>query len=417
MSHPLSSLMAMALLGVLSRADDWIEVESWAQANESWLGTFLDLPHGVPSHDTFGRVFSLMDPDAFEACFRRWMAGMAIASNGKLIAIDGKTLRRSFEAAGGRAAIHMVSAWVQQTHAVLGQIQVSDKSNEITAIPRLLEVLDLHGATVTIDAMGCQKNIAAQIITGQGHYLLAVKENQPTLHEEVKLFMDEAIAGGWEHTGHSFHREVEADHGRIETRRCWATWDVGWFQDAKDWPGFASIVCVESLREVMGGKTTCERRYYISSHDPRKPATDAKFLAGAVRGHWGIENRLHWCLDVCFQEDRSRVRQKHAAQNLSRVRRLCLNLLRAAPAPGAKPHKKVSLKTKRFLCGCMRDYLIRVISPLIQGSPPLKVKCDCPVGEPKAESTFVVDRDGRPRFLAGEKLCFRLPVHPKWHDS
>ena len=277
-SHPLSSLMAMALLGVLSRADDWIEVESWAQANESWLGTFLDLPHGVPSHDTFGRVFSLMDPDAFEACFRRWMAGMAIASNGKLIAIDGKTLRRSFEAAGGRAAIHMVSAWVQQNHAVLGQIQVSDKSNEITAIPRLLEVLDLHGATVTIDAMGCQKNIAAQIITGQGHYLLAVKENQRTLHEEIKLFMDEAIAGGWEHTGHSFHREVEADHGRIETRRCWATWDMGWFQDAKDWPGFASIVCVESLREVMGGKTTCERRYYISSHmtpasPPRMPSS------------------------------------------------------------------------------------------------------------------------------------------------
>ncbi len=135
--------------------------------------------------------------------------------------------------------------------------------------------------------MGCQKNIAAQIITGQGHYLLAVKENQRTLHEEIKLFMDEAIAGGWEHTGHSFHREVEADHGRIETRRCWATWDMGWFQDAKDWPGFASIVCVESLREVMGGKTTCERRYYISSHDPRKPATDAKFLAGAVRATAG----------------------------------------------------------------------------------------------------------------------------------
>jgi predicted transposase YbfD/YdcC len=370
-SHPLPSLMAIALLAALSGADDWPDVACWGQANQPWLCTFLDLPHGIPSHDTFGRVFALLDPDAFEACFRRWMAGMAIASNGKLIAIDGKTLRRSFEAAGGRAAIHMVSAWVQFNHAVLGQVQVGDKSNEITAIPRLLEVLDLDGATVSIDAMGCQKEIAAKVIQGKGHYLLAVKDNQPTLYEEVRLFIDEAIAAGWEHTGHSFHREeIEADHGRIETRRCWATWDVDWFRDAKDWAGFASIVCVESVREAMGGKTSTERRYYISSHDPRRPSSDAAFLAGAVRGHWGIENRLHWSLDVTFGEDQSRVRKDHAPQNLSRIRRLCLNLLRAAPAPGAKPNQKVSLKTKRFLCCCSRDYLIRVISPLIKEIAP-----------------------------------------------
>jgi len=369
LSHPLSSLMAITLLAVLSTADDWVSVESWAVANEAWLATFLDLPHGIPSHDTVGRVFAALDPQRFEACFRRWMAGMALASGGKLIAIDGKTLRRSFEAAGGKAAIHMVSAWVQQNHAVLGQIQVADKSNEITAIPKLLEVLDLRGATVTIDAMGCQKDIAAQIVAPEkgGHYLLAVKDNQPTLHEEVKLFLDEAIAGGWEHTGHSFHQEVEGDHGRVETRRCWATGEIDWFQDAKDWPGFRSIVCVESLREVMGGKATTERRYYISSHDPRKPTTDARFLLEAVRGHWGIENRLHWCLDVCFHEDQSRVRKQHGAQNFSRVRRLCLNLLRPAPAPGKKPDKKMSLKTKRFLCCCSREYLLRVIAPLIQG--------------------------------------------------
>lgn len=365
--HPLASIFAIALLAVLSKADDWVDVQCWAEANQEWLQTFLELPHGIPSHDTFGRLFMAMDPDRFETCFRRWMAGMALASGGKLVAIDGKTLRRSFQAAGGRAAIHMVSAWVQENHAVLGQVEVEDKSNEITAIPRLLELLDLADATVTIDAMGCQKEIAAQIVSPEkkGHYLLAVKDNHPTLHEEVKLFLDEAIAGGWEHTGHSFHQEVEGDHGRVETRRCWATWEIDWFRDAQDWPGFASIVCVESLREVMGGKTTCERRYYISSHDPRKEATDARFLLGAVRGHWGIENRLHWCLDVCFKEDHSRVRTGHAAANLSRVRRLSMNLLRHAKAPGQKPGRKYSLKTKRFLCSCSRSYLIDVIRPLI----------------------------------------------------
>ena len=367
LSHPLPSLMAIALLAVLSTADDWVDVEAWARANQPWLETFLDLPHGVPSHDTFGRVFAAMDPDRFEACFRTWMAGMAIASGGKLVAIDGKTLRRSFQAAAGRAAIHMVSAWVQENHAVLGQIQVGDKTNEITAIPKLLEVLDLDGATVTIDAMGCQRDIAARIVGGGADFILAVKENQPKLYKDGKLLMDDAIAANWGDTGHSFYQEVEGDHGRVETRRCWATWEVQWLRDASGWPGLTSLICIETLREVMGGATSRERRYYISSHDPRQKTTDARFLLGAIRGHWAIENQLHWSLDVCFQEDQCRVRKDHGPQNLSRIRRLCLNLLRPAPAPGPRPDKKMSLKTKRFLCCCSRGYLIRVVSPLIHG--------------------------------------------------
>lgn len=206
--------------------------------------------------------------------------------------------------------------------------------------------------------MGCQTKIAEAIVKAGGDYLLAVKDNQPTLLEEVKLFFDEAIAHGWEHMARAYHQEeIEAGHGRIETRRCWSTWDIGWFQDKKRWAGLGCFVCVESVREVIGGKTTTERRYYICSHDGR----DAAFLSGAVRGHWSIENRLHWSLDVCFGEDGSRVRKGHGAQNLSRLRRMVMNLLRLDTS------KKASLKTKRFLCSCDRDYLLRVLLGGSQG--------------------------------------------------
>ena len=349
--HPLTDIMAIALMAVLSKAQDWVEVEAWGLANQLWLATFLGLPHGIPSHDTFGRVFAALSPEAFEEVFLAWMNALQKASGGKLIAIDGKTLRRSFQVAGAHSAVHMVSAWAQLNHLVLGQVATDAKSNEITAIPRLLELLDLKGATVTIDAMGCQKEIARQIVQAGGHYLLAIKDNQPTLHEEVKFLFDEAIAQGFEGMARSIHQELEADHGRIETRRCWSTREVEWFQDRDQWEGLGSFVCVECVREVMGGKTSTERRYYISSHDGR----DAAFLAQAVRGHWGIENRLHWCLDVCFQEDQCRVRKGHGAQNLSRLRRIALNLLRQDKT------KKASLKTKRFLCSCDRQFLLNVL--------------------------------------------------------
>jgi len=349
--HRLVDIMAIALMAVLSKAQDWIEVEAWGLANELWLATFLDLPHGIPSHDTFSRVFARLAPQTFEGVFRAWMNALQKASDGQLIAIDGKTLRRSFQVAGAKSAVHMVSAWAPLNHVVLGQLATEAKSNEITAIPKLLKLLDLKGATVTIDAMGCQKEIARQIVKAGGHYLLAIKDNQPTLHEGVKFLFDEAIAHGFESLARALHQEVEADHGRMETRRCWSTREVAWFQDRAQWEGLGSFVCVECAREVMGGQTSTERRYYISSHNGQ----DAAFLAQAVRAHWGIENRLHWCLDMCFQEDQCRVRQGHGAQNLSRLRRIALNLLRRNQT------RKGSLKTKRFLCSCDRQFLLDVL--------------------------------------------------------
>lgn len=233
----------------------------------------------------------------------------------------------------------------------LGQLATDLKSNEIAAIPKLLELLDLKGAVVTIDAMGCQRDIAQKIVQGGGDYLLAVKDNHKTLHEEVKLFFDEAISGGWEHTAHMYHRTVEKDHGRIETRRLWHTREVGWFRDRHNWAGMKSIACVECTRE-FAGKACVERRYYISSLD----AADAAGVLAMIRGHWGIENQLHWSLDVTFGEDDSRVRTGHAAEHLSRFRRIALGLLQRENT------FKAGLKRKRLRCALEHDYLIKVLT-------------------------------------------------------
>lgn len=348
--HELTDLMAITVLAVVCGADGWAEVEDFGRAKRSWLATFLKLPHGMPSHDTFGRVFADLDPEALERCLTRGTAALAESSHGKLIAIDGKTLRRSFDVAGRKAAIHLVSAWCTANALTLGQLATETKSNEITAIPKLLELLDLQGATVTIDATGCQKGIAAKIIEGGGDYLLQVKANHKTLHDELKLLFDEADAAGFEGMRHARHETLEKDHGRIETRRLDSTWDTAWFADRDAWPGLRSFVRVRATRG-LGGKVSREDRYDLSSCNGR----NAPALLTAARGHWGVENQLHWSLDVTFGEDGCRVRQGHAAENLARFRRLALGLLKREVT------FKAGLKRKRLRCALDHDYLLAVI--------------------------------------------------------
>lgn len=351
--HMLFDMMVITLLGTLSKCNDWIEIVCWARANQKWLSTFLELPHGIPSHDTFGRLFARLSPLALEQCFVAWTSHMTVASLGQLLALDGKTLRRALQQAGGKAAVQMVSAWSHHNHLALAQLAVEEKSNEITAIPKLLEMLDLKGALVTIDAVGCQTAIAEKIVEKKGDYLLAVKQNQKELHEDVSFFLDEAIAAGFEGIPHSIHQTVDGDHGRIETRTCYVTGDVDWLRKRHPhWPKLAAIVCVQSVRQIKGKQEPKPtRRYYITSRAP-----DAQALQEAVRGHWGIENRLHWSLDVIFREDDSRTRKGHGAQNLNRIRKLALNLLRKD-----QTRPKDSIKTRRFLCSCDREYLLAII--------------------------------------------------------
>lgn len=352
--HALSDIMFITLCAVISRADNWIEVELFGRSREPWLRQFLPLVNGIPSHDTFGRVFSRLDPAQLERCFLNWMGALAEASQGRLIAIDGKTLRRSFDKADNRLPIHMVSAWCEANSLVLGQLSTDEKSNEITAIPRLLEMLNLEGSVVSIDAMGCQKAIAGQIVEQEGDYVLAVKENQPTLHEAVKGVFDELTGPGIPGVPYDFHEDVDAGHGRIETRRVWTTGWTDWWKDRQDWAGLRSFVCVESVREIKG-QTSIERRYFISSLDGR----DAEAMLGYVRGHWGVENKLHWSLDVTFREDSLRNRKGHSAENFSRIRRLALNLLRHDKT------RKGSINAKRLWAVMNEEYLLQVIGQRI----------------------------------------------------
>ena len=348
--HVLGDMLAMALCAVICGAEEWSTMEEFAQAKQAWFKTFLGLPHGIPSDDTFGRLFARLDPEHFERCFAAWVAALAGSSKGKLIAIDGKTLRRSVDRANGKAAVHMVSAWVSANGLCFGQLATGAKSNEITAIPKLLALLDLDGATVTIDALGCQKAIAAQIVDQGGDYVLALKDNQATLCEEVKLFLDEQIAApSKEFTLHA-HQDVDGDHGRVEIRRAWVTPNVDWFADREQWQGLRSFAAVECERYV-NAETTTERRYFISSLD----GSEAANIAQAVRNHWRIENSLHWSLDVSFNEDMSRIRKGHGAENVSRLRRMALNLVKQETT------NKRGIKTKRLRAGWDEQYLCQIL--------------------------------------------------------
>jgi predicted transposase YbfD/YdcC len=360
--HRLDDMLAVAILAVICGAEGWTDVEEFGKSKLDWLKTFLHLPRGIPSHDTFGRVFAKLDPEGFERCFLAWVQGLIDVTGERGLHIDGKTLRHSFDAAGSRAAIHMVSVWASKAQLVMAQRATDDKSNEITAIPKLLELISLHGAVVTIDAMGCQKAIAAKIVEGGGDYILAVKDNQPTLHEELKLLFDDAMARQFDHMGYDDHEQVDKGHGRVETRRVWVTRDVQWLRERGEWSGLRSTVCVEREREMLDpanpgvpGKMQRERSYFITSLDHRDRGRDAGYFARHIRDHWKIENQLHWSLDVSFAEDDSRVRQGHAAENLSRLRRIALNLLKQDKT------SKRGIAGKRLKAGWNHDYLLKVL--------------------------------------------------------
>mgnify|MGYP000060320180 CR=1 FL=1 len=349
-SHKLHDLLVITICAVLCGLEHWTQIADFGRAHEAWFRTFLELPNGIPSHDTFGKVLAALDPDAFERRIQLWIhALLGSQTQGKHIAIDGKTLRRSFDHASGKAAIHMIHAYVHENHAVFSQLKVDDKTNEITAIPSLLEMLQLQDATVTIDAMGCQKQIARQIIGRGGHYVLALKGNQSSLQEDVQAFMDDRIARGVTRYGDSYET-VEKSHGRLEVRKCWTCGQVDWLLRRHNWAGLACMAVVECTRTV-NGKTSSERRYFISSHSGRQ----AQKLAVLIRNHWRVENELHWTLDVSFNEDQCRVRIENAAENLARIRRISLILLKQENSC------KLGIKSKRAKAGYDRNYLLTLL--------------------------------------------------------
>lgn len=353
--HPLPQMIVMALVAILCGADGWDDVADFCCVRARWFKDFLALPRGVPSHDTFGRVFARLDPLQLEEVLRQWMNALNVASGGKLIAVDGKSLRRSFEHAWDSSGMaHVVSAFASENRLVLAQLGINDRENEITAIPKLLAMIDLRGSTVTIDAIGCQREIAQQIRTAKAHYVLQVKQNQPTLHAKVKALLDEAIAedlAGWKA---SKAQDTDAGHGRLETRRVWLTTEVKHLGAGllTLWPSVKAIAAVERVREVMGKTPTVstERHYYILSDGK----CNAQRAGEIIRGHWSIENQLHHVLDVSFNEDASRVRKGHAAENLSRLRRLTANLLRLNPS-------KRSIRGQRKRCGWCDEYLFQTL--------------------------------------------------------
>jgi predicted transposase YbfD/YdcC len=362
-THKLSDMIVIAVMAVICGADGWVQVEMWGHCKAKWLSTFLELPDGIPSHDTFSRVFALLDPDAFERCLLSWMAALVELSGGRLVAIDGKSIRRSFKRAWDKSGMaHLVSAFVNQgdNRLVFSQVAVQDKQNEIVAIPRLLELLDLKGAVVTIDAIGCQREIAAKIVKAGGDYILPVKENQPALRQAVEGMMKVLVldhAKGMAGESVDYFEQSEEGHGRRETRRVWLSDQVQVLgkELLELWPGLAGVALVERQRQDLGdvsGKVSIERKLYILSLKD----TDAQTVAGYVRGHWSVENNLHWQLDVSFREDERRTRKGHGAENFSRLCRVALNLLKKDTSV------KVGIKSKRLKAGWDHDYLLRLIS-------------------------------------------------------
>ncbi len=348
--HRLPDMIAIAITAVICNADGWEDIEIFGKCKAKWFATFLDLPHGIPSHDTFARVFAKLDPDEFESCFRQWMAHLSDTSQGRLIAVDGKTLRHSFDTASEKTALHMINAWCTTNQSVLGQMVCGTKENEIPVLPRLLKLLDLDGAVVTADAMHCQKKTAKVIRQGKGDYLLQVKDNQPSLHENIELLFEQGLTDDCRGVRYDFAETTEAGHGRIETRRCWCSDDIAGVAPSDDWPGLKTVVCVERIRRI-GSKTTRKRHYYISSL-PAKAET----LLRCSRNHWGVENQLHWRMDVVFHEDARRIRKDHAAENYTRLSRIALNLLKADTSV------KASIRQKRKLAGWDHDFLLNLIT-------------------------------------------------------
>jgi len=332
--HLLMDLIVMAICAVICDCDNWEDIGLFVQKRATWFKRFLSLPNGVPSHDTFLRVFARLDPVAFGACFLEWVNALREVVTPGHIAIDGKTLRRSFDRSAGLGPLHLVSAWATEQHLTLGQVAVDAKSNEITAIPKLLELLDLHGALVTIDAMGCQKTIAGRIVAGGGDYVLTVKDNQEHLLKDIQITVERALDGDLPAAQVNRHTTTERGHGREETRSVVIVHHLNAIHDRAEWPKLTSVGMCTSERTV-DGRTSVEARYFISSR-----RLSARHCGEALRRHWRIENCLHWHLDTTFAEDASRIQNRHAATNFASLRRMALSLLKQNPA-------KMSLRRKR----------------------------------------------------------------------
>ena len=356
--HDLIDILVIAVCTLLCAGETFNDMEDFGKAKLDWFRTFLKLRHGIPSHDTFNRVFAALDPKQFLDCFLRWTQSLREAVPQEIVALDGKALRRALNK--GQSIKYVVSAWAESNGLVLGQLKVADKSNEITAVPELLRVLELSGCIVTLDAMGCQKKIAQEIIEADADYVLALKGNQETVHEEVKSFLDATLLEQKSPRLPGAKRSkaaaalasletVEKDHGRVETRRYYQSDQLDWFADRLKWEGLKSVGMVESVREV-DGKTTVERRYYLASLP-----LGIETLARAVRGHWGVENKVHWIMDVCFREDQNRARTGYAAENLATLRRLALNLLKQEKT------KKRGIRGKQLNASWDHAYLLRLL--------------------------------------------------------
>ena len=343
--HKLEDILLIGVISVICAADTWKNMETYAKAKEGFLRTFLELPYGVPSDDTFNRVFSSIDSEQFEKCFVRWVRDLVDLTNGEVIPIDGKTIRGA-KSKGKKSPFHMVSAWASENNMVLGQVKVSEKSNEITAIPRLLEILTLKGCIITIDAMGCQQEIADKIIDCEADYVLAVKENQKQLYQDIQ---DEFRFGKDIQT----HLSEDLDHGRIETRKCSIINDFKFIEDDSKWTELKTVIKIESTREFKNSDKPTETatRYYISSL-----IANPEDFQKIIRSHWHIENKLHWTLDIAFSEDASRKRTGNAAQNFSVLMKIALNLLKNEKT------EKQGVKGKRLRAAYDNEYLIKLLN-------------------------------------------------------
>jgi predicted transposase YbfD/YdcC len=347
--HCLMDIVFISVCAVVCGATSFVDMHDFGCAKKEWLEDHLELLNGIPSHDTFRRVYSLIDPEVFRGCFMSWTAALSDATAGDIIAFDGKTLRRSFDTATGLSAIHVINAWSCENDLCIGQMKVDGKSNEITAMPALIALMDIRGSVVTADALNCQRDIAKQIIKGGGGYVLALKNNQPSLYEDVRLFFEDGLAEGFDVSV----QDCESDdwgHGRTENRKCWAVSveRLEWFKHTKGWKGLKSIACLQSTRHTKDGESV-ETRYFISSLD------DVKTIARSIRHHWNVENKLHWVMDVDFDEDACRVRMDHAPENFALLRQIAHNLLKQESSKG------ISIRRKIKKAGWDNEFLIRIL--------------------------------------------------------
>jgi predicted transposase YbfD/YdcC len=348
--HSLKDILVIAVCGTICGADNWEDIAEFGEAKREWFASFLELQNGIPSHDTFRRVFILLDNIELKTLFAEWINSVVSLSEGTLVNIDGKTLCGSKEPLKNKKALNIVSAWAAEQSVVLGQVRCAEKSNEITAIPELLKILDLKGCIVTIDAMGCQTEIVKEIAEKEADYVIALKGNQGNLHRDIKDYLDWGERIGFKEIKYDYHQTLEKGHGRIEGRRCWVTEEISWLEGKEKWKNLKSIVMVEAIREVIGKEKTVERRYFISSLE-----ADAKLGLKCVRGHWAIENNLHWCLDIGFREDANQVREAKSAENLATLRHIGINLLKQEKSC------KRGIEGKRKKAGWDENYLLKVL--------------------------------------------------------